>query len=89
MIEGIFELADQNVADIMTPRSQINSCPLDLPLDDVLRYAMRCGHTRIPVYQDNFDKVCGILFVKDLLGELSPDNAQRRKSLRTVTTDRS
>jgi CBS domain containing-hemolysin-like protein len=84
MIEGVMELDDQNAADIMTPRSKIDSFAVDLPIDEAIEFANRCGRTRIPVFEDDFDNVIGILYVKDLLSELSRKNPAERKSMRDL-----
>jgi CBS domain containing-hemolysin-like protein len=84
MIESVMELDDQNVADIMTPRSEVNSFSVDLPMAEAIDFAIRCGRTRIPVYENDFDNVIGILYVKDLLSELLCENPDNRKSMREL-----
>ena len=84
MIEGVFELDDQNVADIMTPRSEVDAFAIDLPLNDVAVFATRCGRTRIPVYDGNLDNIVGILYVKDLLAEFAKPNPEDRRDVRQL-----
>lgn len=84
MIESVMELDDQNAADIMTPRSEIDSFAVDLPIDEAIEFANHCGRTRIPVYEHDFDNVIGILYVKDLLCELSRKNPGQPKSVRDL-----
>ena len=79
MIEGIMELGDADVADVMTPRSEIDALEVGMSWEAALKFVIEVGHTRIPVYQEKLDNVLGILFVKDLLSELSKvDHATRR-----------
>ena len=70
MIEGVIELGDANVADIMTSRSDMDAYPIAQGWENVLSFATKVRRTRIPVYDGSLDKVLGILYVKDLLAEL-------------------
>ena len=67
MIEGVMELDDVDVRDIMTPRSEIDALPLESSWSDVLELFERVRRTRIPVYDQSLDNCVGILYVKDLL----------------------
>lgn len=67
MIEGVLEAAETPVEHVMVPRSQMVVIEHDMPLDDVLRAVVDCGHSRIPVIGENRDEVLGILLAKDLL----------------------
>ena len=67
MIEGVINLDDVDVGDIMTPRSKVNALDISLPIDQLVRRAIDFGHTRIPIYEGELQNVVGILFVKDLL----------------------
>lgn len=81
MIEGIMELGDVDVAEIMTRRSDVDALDVKMSWSDVLQFVVKVGRTRIPVYEKTLDNVVGILFVKDLLVELSQDTGQPRKPL--------
>ena len=67
MIEGVMELDDVDVRDIMTPRNEIDALPLNSEWSDVLELFERVRRTRIPVYDQTLDNCVGILYVKDLL----------------------
>lgn len=67
MIEGVMELDNVDVRDIMTPRSEIDALQLDSDWSDVLELFERVRRTRIPVYDQSLDNCVGILYVKDLL----------------------
>jgi CBS domain containing-hemolysin-like protein len=84
MIEGVIELGDEDVADIMTPLSEINAFPIDMPWNDVLIFATECGRTRIPAYQDSIDNVVGVLYVKDMLRELAKEDPASRQSIQQL-----
>ncbi len=67
MIEGVLELGDTRVREIMVPRTAIRALPQDAPLPEVLAFAVAEEHSRIPVYDEDLDHVTGILYTKDLL----------------------
>ncbi len=71
MIEGIIELSDLDVSEIMTPRTDMISIPLSFTWEEVLDHVIHQGHSRIPVHDKNRDDIVGILFPKDLLPELT------------------
>jgi len=67
MIEGVLEVAEMRVRDVMVPRSQMVVVELDWPLERLLQQVIESGHSRFPVIEDDRDDVLGILIVKDLL----------------------
>ena len=71
MIEGVIELGDLDVSEIMTPRSDMVCMTLALPWQEALEFIVEAGHTRIPVTNKNLDDIVGILYAKDLLPELA------------------
>lgn len=87
MIEGVIELGDGDVADVMTPRSKIDALPVNLGWDEILRFATRVGRTRIPVYENSLDNIVGILYIKDLLAEMSKPIADSRRPMRSILRD--
>lgn len=79
MIEGVIELGDADVSQIMTPRTDMHMLPLDLSWDELLRDVIGFGHTRIPVFDATRDDIVGVLYAKDLLPELAkPQESDRR-----------
>ncbi len=67
MIEGILKFRQVDVAQIMTPRTEIEGLEADMPLEEALETIETFRHSRIPVYEDVLDRVVGIVYVKDLL----------------------
>jgi CBS domain containing-hemolysin-like protein len=72
MIASIFELHDIEVAEIMTPRTDMVCIEADASLDELRTLANRCGYSRIPVFQTTRDNIVGIVHVKDLLAGTEP-----------------
>jgi len=71
MIEGVIELSDVHVSEIMTPRTDMVSIPVSLSWQEMLEFVVEVGHTRIPAYKKNRDDIVGVLYAKDLLPELA------------------
>jgi magnesium and cobalt transporter len=67
MIEGVLEVADLQVRDIMVPRSQMVVVDRDAPPERLLPVIVESGHSRFPVIGEDRDQVVGILLAKDLL----------------------
>ena len=67
MIEGILEVSEMRVRDIMIPRSQMVTIDRNHNLDEFLPIILESGHSRFPVVNEDIDHVDGILLAKDLL----------------------
>ncbi len=87
MIEGVIELGDADVADIMTPRSKMDAISINSDWETVLQFVVRCGRTRIPVIGKTVDEILGILYVKDLFAELADGQGKPQKSLTELLRD--
>jgi magnesium and cobalt transporter len=85
MIEGVLEVADLQVRDIMVPRSQMVVLERDCPPEEMLPVIVESGHSRFPVIGEDRDQVVGILLAKDLLryfGEEGDGSFDMREMLR-------
>ena len=67
MIEGVFEVAEIQVRDIMVPRSHMAVLDLEHSYEEMLPVVVDSGHSRFPVIGDGRDEIIGILLAKDLL----------------------
>ena len=67
MLEGVLEVVEMQVRDIMVPRSQMVIVNRDDPPEDILPAVIEAGHSRYPVIGEDRDQVVGILLAKDLL----------------------
>lgn len=67
MINNIFEFDDMDVADIMTHRTDMDCVDVEEPLSEIAKISIECGHSRIPVFEEDQDNIVGIIYVKDLL----------------------
>ncbi len=67
MMEGVLQVAELRVRDIMIPRARMVVVERDKPLDDILPVIIESAHSRFPVIGDDRSEVVGILLAKDLL----------------------
>jgi magnesium and cobalt transporter len=73
MMEGVLQVAETRVRDIMIPRVQMVVFPCDALLEDILPTVIEFAHSRFPVIEDDKSKVIGVLIAKDLLAHLFDD----------------
>jgi CBS domain containing-hemolysin-like protein len=78
MIEGVMELDDNDVRSVMTPRSRVDAMELATNWEDMMFQVVESGRTRIPIYEEKFDNIVGILYAKDLLRESLRSESKRR-----------
>jgi magnesium and cobalt transporter len=67
MIEGVLEVSDMRVRDIMIPRAQMVTLDINQPIETALPIIVDSGHSRFPVINEDIDHIEGILLAKDLL----------------------
>jgi gliding motility-associated protein GldE len=67
ILEGIVTFGGKEVAQIMTPRTDMVVLSLDNSFEAVLEIVREKGYSRIPVIKDSMDEIAGFLFIKDLL----------------------
>ena len=87
LIENVIEFSDVDVAEIMTPRTEIHGVDLEDGLREVIQVAASEGHSSIPVFEDNLDNIIGYVSARGIVqwladGELESSNF--RKNLRPV-----
>jgi magnesium and cobalt transporter len=70
MIEGVLQVSQMRVRDIMIPRVQMVALPKDAELETILPLVTEFGHSRYPVIDGDRSKVVGILLAKDLLAKV-------------------
>jgi len=81
MIQGIKELSETSIKEVIVPRIDVIFIPQDITLNEIIEIVDECGYSRFPVYDDTIDNVIGILYVKDLLTCLGKGREFNLKSL--------
>ena len=67
MIEGVLQVSEMRVRDIMIPRVQMVVVPRDAELETIFPLVTESAHSRFPVITEDRSEVVGILLAKDLL----------------------
>lgn len=67
MIDGVLDIAEMRVRDIMIPRSQMVTIEQSQPVEEFLPIMIESAHSRFPVICEDKDHIEGILLAKDLL----------------------
>ena len=67
ILKGIVNFSSTAVKSIMTARVEVEALEINTPFEEVIENINEFNFSRIPVYEENLDKVKGILYAKDLL----------------------
>ena len=81
MLEGVLEVGDLKVRDIMVPRAQMVFVRRSDPVASILPVVVESGHSRVPVMDEDRDDIVGIVLAKDLL-RLSTATSRERFDIR-------
>ncbi len=84
MIESVIELSDVDVAEIMTPRTDVVSLHVESGWDDAVRFVSQSGHSRVPVFNKSPDDIVGVLHAKDILAEIAKADESTRQPLAKI-----
>ena len=74
ILRSIVEFGNTDVKEIMRSRVDVIAVDKNTKYSDLLKIITSSGYSRIPVYDEQFDNVLGILYIKDLIPFLSKDN---------------
>ncbi|MGQ5523512.1 HlyC/CorC family transporter [Chitinimonas sp. PSY-7] len=82
MIEGVLQVGDLQVRDVMIPRTQMDVIEVEDAPATFIPHVIESGHSRFPVYEGSKDNIIGILLAKDLLRYYAKQNFNLRQILR-------
>src|SRR5258706_165572 len=82
MIEGVLQVSETQVRDVMIPRSQMDMLHVADSPDKFNPFVIETSHSRFPVFEDNRDNVIRILLAKDLLRFYAEEQFNVREMLR-------
>lgn len=77
LIHNVFTLGDVDAADIMTPLAKVDYLQADQKLDDIREQLASLTHTRLPVIDGTFDKLEGVVHLRNLLQGIAEGNDQK------------
>jgi gliding motility-associated protein GldE len=74
ILQGIVRFGDIEVKEIMKSRVDVTAVDLGTKFRELLKIVVDAGYSRVPAYEDSFDNIKGILYIKDLLPHLAEDD---------------
>ncbi|MGA1790489.1 MAG: hemolysin family protein [bacterium] len=66
IIHNIFELNDISAKEAMVPRTEMVCVDVSKTIREAFAITKKVGYSRLPVYRENIDNICGIFYIKDL-----------------------
>lgn len=66
ILQNVFKFSDTLAKQVMVPRPDVVSVPVDISVDELNKLIMENQYTRYPVYNDDLDHILGILHIKDI-----------------------
>lgn len=82
MMEGVLQVSDLAVRDLMVPRAQMDVIDIEQPLQEILEFVIQTAHSRFPVFENKRDNIIGVLLAKDILKVMADENQDIRGLLR-------
>ncbi len=82
MIEGVLQVSEMQVRDIMIPRSQMDVIDISDSPETFIPHVIETAHSRFPVIEDDKNDVIGVLLAKDLLRFYAGEDFEVRDMLR-------
>lgn len=67
LISRVLKMGDDNAESLMTPREKVEAIDLNTPLDAALTQIVKSPFRCFPVYDADPDKICGLVWAKDLV----------------------
>ena len=67
ILKGLINFGNTSVKQIMKPRTEVNCIDVTTDAQELLTTIIKWSNSRIPIYEESFDQVRGILYIKDLL----------------------
>lgn len=74
ILKGIVKFSDHQVKQIMKPRIDVVAIEIEENYSSLMTMVKNSGYSRIPVFEEDFDSIKGMLYVKDLLGHTQEED---------------
>ena len=79
MVEGLLALEQTCVEDIMVPRSEVVGIDISADWDEIVALLSRTPHTRLPLYEEELDRVIGVVHMKRIANEFALGRLDRER----------
>ena len=78
IFKNIIQLNDKCIEDVMIPRADIDSVSSNIKINQLITFINKTKHSRIPVYEENLDKVIGMIHNRDLFESINKSRKVKR-----------
>jgi CBS domain containing-hemolysin-like protein len=78
IFKNIIQLNDKCIEDIMIPRADIDAVSSSIKINQLITFINKTKHSRIPVYDENLDKVIGMVHIRDLFEKINKTTKVKR-----------
>jgi len=83
---NLFDLEKISVEDVMTPRSQVESLNLSVPVADIKNQLITCYHNKLPVHEGEINQIVGILHIRKAIALLDQEKELTVEHFRELLT---
>lgn len=70
MLDGLLDLDELSVADIMIHRTRMKMVNADMPPESIVKEVLSSPHTRLPLWRGERENIVGVIHAKDMLRAL-------------------
>lgn len=78
IFKNIIQLNDKCIEDVMIPRADIDAVSSSIKINQLITFINKTKHSRIPVYDENLDKVIGMVHIRDLFEKINKNVKVKR-----------
>ena len=78
IFKNIIQLNDKCIEDVMIPRADIDAVSSSIKINQLITFINKTKHSRIPVYDENLDKVIGMVHIRDLFEKINKNLKVKR-----------
>ena len=71
IFKNVINLSDKCIEDVMIPRADIDAVSSDIKINNLVSFINKTKHSRIPVFQDNLDRIIGMIHIRDLFEKVN------------------
>ena len=70
IFKNVIQLNDKCIEDVMIPRADIDAVSSSVKINQLINFINKTKHSRIPVYEENLDRVIGMIHIRDLFEKI-------------------
>ena len=80
IFKNVINLNNKCIEDVMIPRADIDAVSIETTLNDLVNFIDKTKHSRIPVFENNLDKVLGMIHIRDLFEKSHQKNTKKKRT---------